>query len=278
MPITTKHTLTARQTRAFLKEAALTTTRAPAFAFRDSFVGRRYAPHTHPRHQLLYAVSGSVTLEVAEATYLLPPQRVALIPAGVKHLTNMGKARTISLFFDRRLLRVGSAAVHVLEVTPLLREMIQYATRWPPSRRARDALADAFFRSLALLLEDWLKAPSSYRLPRGRSKLVRAAIAFTLEHAGALPLATVCRAVGASERTLRRHLLAETGLGFRELLGQARILRAMELLASGEVSVTDAALAVGFDSPSAFAKSFARVAGQSPRGFRERVRPRSISA
>lgn len=277
MPRAPKHRLSERETRAFLKETALASARAPAFAFHDGFVDRRYAAHTHTRHQLLYAVSGSVTLQVAEATYLLPPQRAALIPAGVKHVTCMGGARTISLFFDRRLLRARPAAVHVLEVTPLLREMIQYATRWPPARRARDPLADAFFRSLSLLLEEWLQAPSSFRLPRGRSKLVQAAIAFTLEHSADLQLAALCRAVGASERSLRRHLRAETGLGFRELVGQARILHAMELLADGETSVTEAALAVGFESPSAFSKCFARVVGESPRGFRERVRPRHIA-
>jgi AraC-like DNA-binding protein len=51
----------------------------------------------------------------------------------------------------------------------------------------------------------------------------------------------------------------------------------MELPAGGEVSVTEAALAVGFERPSAFAQRFSRGAGESPRGFRERVRPRGIS-
>ncbi|MEO8903792.1 MAG: hypothetical protein ABI488_15910 [Polyangiaceae bacterium] len=74
-------------------------------------------------------------MQVTDATYLLPPQRAALIPAGVKHVTSMGNAQCISLFFERRLLHARLLAVHVLEVTPLLGEMIQYATRWPPSRR-----------------------------------------------------------------------------------------------------------------------------------------------
>jgi AraC-like DNA-binding protein len=49
----------------------------------------------------------------------------------------------------------------------------------------------------------------------------------------------------------------------------------MELLAQAESTVTDVALAVGFDSLSAFAKSFARVAGESPSAFRARSRPAS---
>jgi AraC-like DNA-binding protein len=50
------------------------------------------------------------------------------------------------------------------------------------------------------------------------------------------------------------------------------VLRAMELLAGGEKTVTEVALAVGFDSLSALAKRFAQTAGESPSAFRARGR------
>jgi AraC-like DNA-binding protein/mannose-6-phosphate isomerase-like protein (cupin superfamily) len=241
-------------------------------AFNDVGAGQRYAAHSHKRHQLLYATHGTATLEVADATFLLPPQRAAFIPAGVRHVTSMGNAQGVSLFFAARLVQVEKREVRVLDVTPLLRELIQFATRWPPSRRKADRLANAYFLSFGLLLEEWLTKASSYRLPRGRTKPVQQAIALVIEHCADLDLPSLCRQIGVSERSLRRHLQAETGLGFRELLCQARVLRAMELLADGENSVTETALAVGFASLSAFAKSFARASGESPRAFRERVR------
>jgi len=167
--------------------------------------------------------------------------------------------------------RVTSSEVRVLEVSPLLRELIVFATRWPASRRKSERVANAYFRSFGLLLEEWLATPSSYRLPRGRSQPIQRAIALTIERCAALDLPSLCRTVALSERSLRRHLRAETGLGFRELACQVRVLRAMELLGSGRHSVTETALAVGFESLSAFAKSFRRVAGESPRAFRDRV-------
>lgn len=278
MPSPRKTTLDSRETRQFLHETGLDSSAPSAFAFRDPATGRRYASHSHQRHQLLYATHGTVTLEVLDATFLLPPQRAAFIPAGTRHVTSMGNAQAISLFFDARLVRVGSREVHVLDVTPLLRELIQFATRWPASRRRADRLANAYFRSFGLLLEEWLQTRSSYRLPRGRSPAVRRAIELTVQHCAELSLPWLSRQVGVSERSLRRHLRAETGLGFRELLGQARVLQAMELLADGRKSITETALAVGFDSLSAFAKSFARVAGESPREFRERVRGADLSS
>jgi len=267
-----KRALSPRETRAFVREKGLESATVSAFAFNDLAAGQRYALHAHKRHQLLYATQGTATLEALDATFLLPPQRAAFIPAGVRHVTSMGNAQVISLFFDARLVRVASQEVRVLDVTPLLRELIQYALRWPASRPEADRVADAYFRSFGLLLEEWLAKASSYRLPRGRLRPVQQAIALTVEHCAKLDMPTLCRKLGVSERSLRRHLQAETGLGFRELACQARVLRAMELLANGQNSVTETALAVGFESLSAFAKSFARVAGESPRAFRERVR------
>lgn len=271
MPKTPKRSLSSRETRDFLRDARFDTSAASAFAFNDLAQGRRYAPHSHKRHQLLYATQGTVSLEVFDARFLLPPQRAAFIPAGTRHVTSMGNAQVISLFFDSRLVRAPVQEVRVLGVTPLLRELILYATRWSASRGQTDRLANAYFRSFGLLLEEWLETPGSYHLPRGRSKVVRRAIELTVEQCADLDLPSLCRKLGFSERSLRRHLLAETGLGFRELACQARVLRAMELLADGRHNVTDTALSVGFESLSAFAKSFTRVAGESPRAYRERV-------
>lgn len=47
---------------------------------------------------------------------------------------------------------------------------------------------------------------------------------------------------------------------------QARLLRALELLATGE-RVIDVALALGYDSPSAFATMFRRQFDQTPSRF-----------
>ena len=69
--------------------------------------------------------------------------------------------------------------------------------------------------------------------------------------------------LGLSPRTLIRRIKDETGMSFRELRRQARILAALERLSLGE-SVTNVALDVGFDSPSAFIQAFRSVTGKTP--------------
>jgi AraC-like DNA-binding protein len=72
--------------------------------------------------------------------------------------------------------------------------------------------------------------------------------------------------LGFSERNLIRRIRDETGMTFRELRRQTRILVAIEKLAEGQ-SVTNAALDVGFHTPSAFISAFRLVTGKTPRQF-----------
>ena len=77
------------------------------------------------------------------------------------------------------------------------------------------------------------------------------------------------RQLATSERSLVRHFRAETGLSVIEWRRRARIMRAVALLDDG-TSVTAAALAVGYESVSAFSAMFRRAAGASPRQYRHR--------
>ena len=67
-------------------------------------------------------------------------------------------------------------------------------------------------------------------------------------------------------KTIQRLFVKETGMTFGQWRQQARLLRALELLATG-VKVIDVALALGYDSPSAFATMFRKQFGQTPSQF-----------
>jgi AraC family transcriptional regulator len=62
-----------------------------------------------------------------------------------------------------------------------------------------------------------------------------------------------------------------TGRTPHQWLTMQRIDRARELLANPALSVTDIALSVGYETPSAFAASFRKVAGVSPSHFRRQL-------
>ena len=64
-------------------------------------------------------------------------------------------------------------------------------------------------------------------------------------------------------RTFSRVFRAETGLAWGAWVREARLARAAALLGSG-MNVTDAALAVGYATPSAFTVAFQRGRGVAP--------------
>ena len=177
------------------------------------------------------------------------------------------------MFFHPAMNLPAGERVRILAVEPVLREMIQYARRWPLSRVAPDPVADAFFDALALLLAEWLDHETPLCLPTTRDPLVAAAIAYTDDHLADATLRDVCGAVGASERSLRRAFANATGITWRQYLQESRLLKAMALLAEGDQSTLAIAMSVGFESVSAFTRAFHRYAGETPKSYRRRTRP-----
>ena len=227
--------------------------------------------HTHDLHQIEYAFHGVVEVETKAAHYLLPPQQAVWIPAGLAHQTTLKRVRSVSVFFDPVMVPGVDDRARVLAAAPVIREMIVYASRWPITRPTSDPVADAFFEALAQLALEWLDHESPLRLPTSDDPVVAGVMAYTNAHLAEVTAGEVGRAVGLSERTLRRQFSAATDMTWRQYLHQSRLLRAMARLAEPGPTVLDVATSVGFESGSAFTRAFARYTGETPTAYRHRV-------
>ncbi len=95
-------------------------------------------------------------------------------------------------------------------------------------------------------------------------------IALTEEGLGGDPVCEkIVRAVGRSPRTLARRFSEGMGMTWREALRRLRIVRAMELLAMSDVSVTEVSLSVGYASLSGFNAAFRELTGMAPGSYRK---------
>lgn len=232
--------------------------------------------HSHDVHQIEYALHGVVEVETDAAHYLLPPQQAAWIPAGLEHQAVMNPdVKTIAVMFDHSLITEPGDRARILAVSTLIREMMVYALRWPidrrPGRPEDEDVSHAFFRTLAELVTEALDHEAPLSLPTSDHPIVAAAMAYTKEHLDTATCAQVSHAVSVSERTLRRLFADTLGLPWRTYLLQARMLRAMALLAAPLQSVQDTATAVGFDSVSSFTRAFTQYCGETPSSYRRRV-------
>ncbi|MBJ7336144.1 helix-turn-helix transcriptional regulator [Mycolicibacterium sp.] len=228
--------------------------------------------HSHEVHQIEYALHGVVEVETDSAHYLLPPQQAAWIPVGLEHQAVMNPdVKTVAVMFAPELISDAGGRARIIAVSPLIREMMIYALRWPIDRARGDDVSDGFFRTLAQLVAEALDHEAPLSLPTSDHPIVAAALAYTKQHLDSATAADVSRAVSVSERTLRRLFQESLGLSWRTYLLHARMLRAMALLAAPGQSVQATSSAVGFENLSSFTRCFTQFCAETPSSYRKRV-------
>jgi AraC-like DNA-binding protein len=217
--------------------------------------------HEHAWHQLVYAREGVMSVDTERGAWVVPPQRAAWVPAGTEHAIAMcGPVDLRTLYFRADFSNVPRAC-SVMQVTPLLRELVLHVvsvgllrdsdeTQLPLARVLVDQIssldADAF----------WLPMPRDARAKR-------IADALHENPASKDTIDVLAKRAGASPRTLERLFQNETGLTFGRWRQQLRLVAAARRLGGGE-SVTNVALEVGYDSASAFIAAFRGAFGVTP--------------
>jgi AraC-like DNA-binding protein/quercetin dioxygenase-like cupin family protein len=218
--------------------------------------------HFHPEDQLIFGSRGVMTVRTKQGIWVVPPLRAVWIPAGTPHsVAILGPVSMRTLYFAPGLVKTGTAKCFVMNVSPLLRELILHACKFPKLKKEEPA-----HRRVIEMILDQLEAIHSIplQLPHPSDpRAMRIVQALVAEPGMQKTLAALCADCGASKRTIERLFIAETKMTFSQWRRQLRLLHAMQLLASGE-KVTGAAWDAGYRSTSAFIVMFRRQLGQTP--------------
>ncbi len=87
--------------------------------------GHRLHKHQHEWHQLIYAVSGVMTVWTEEGSWVAPPHWAIWVPAGVQHSISFSGVTALRTLYVRPTWRRAlRRACGVVTVSPLLRELI----------------------------------------------------------------------------------------------------------------------------------------------------------
>jgi AraC-like DNA-binding protein len=242
----------------------------PVVGFAHDYpAGYATAEHSHPRAQLLYAVSGVMRITVPGAAFLVPPSTALFLPADAPHAIRMDgpvAMRTLFLRADAAA-RTRAPGPAVLVVSPLLREVVLAACAEPLASAPRGR-----GRLLAELALDEINRAATLplRLPMPRdARLRRAIAAMQARPLADMPLEHLAGVAGAAPRTLARLFRAETGLSFRQWRQQARMTEAMAALTMG-ASAGRAATGAGYASQASFGAAFRAMFGVTPGAARRR--------
>jgi AraC-like DNA-binding protein len=227
--------------------------------------------HHHDMHQLQYAFEGAMELEDDHGRHLLPRSLAGWIPAGTRHRNSLRRIRSISVLLARDSVADAGTGARILHVSPLMREMIAEAGRWPLYRQP-DATADAFFTAFACLCGEWIGNQTPLTLPTTTDPALGRALSYARSNPAIAVMELAMHAAGLSERTLRRRCHAQIGMGWDEYRRRARLLAAVTPLTETNISIAQIAAEVGFENQSAFARAFRQLTGRAPQTFRADTR------
>lgn len=241
-------------------------------------VFRTFAPAAGRRfqssmHYIMYCTRGVLRLEADGRIWSLPPARAAVIRAGEPvHVTLPRHVTACSVLLARDFVPAPPEALAVIDMSSLARELIHACAAYGEGDPLHD-YGRQLFRMLAHEVYRLAETPSRATMPAATSAAVARAVALTEEQMADAPtFEAIAAAVAMTPRTLARRFAGEMGMAWREVLRCLRMIRATELLLADAASVTDVALATGYRSLSAFNAAFKDFAGETPSGYRRRLR------
>ena len=233
-----------------------------ATLIRDYPAGHVIPAHFHDRDQLVYASRGVMTVRTRDATWVVPTHRAVWIPATVPHTISMsGTVAMRTLYLKARLAKTLPRDCCVVNVSPLLKELILHACTFAGLKTRVQAQ-----RHLIDMILDQLQAVPMLplQLPNlSDPRALKIAAALIANPGDRRPLAQICKAAGASKRTVERLFQEDVGMSFGKWRQQLRLMQAMRLLGEG-AKVTYAALEAGYSTPSAFISMFRKTLGTTP--------------
>ncbi len=209
-----------------------------------------------------------MTVHASNFSWMIPPGKCVLIPAGCPHSIRMwGQVDMRTLYFkpDCTPQFLAAEQCRVLSVSALLRELILRILEMD----ALDSRLPHHQNLSAVLFAEILQAPEMpFLLPLPVSKPALSVALHVLEQSTSPEmLDQLAKHYGAAKRTLERQFSNETGMSYGLWRQKARLLHAIRLLGE-DTSVTNTALDCGYTSVSAFITAFKKTFGYTPSRFR----------
>jgi AraC-like DNA-binding protein len=221
--------------------------------------------HAHRQGELLYSISGQLSVETETDFWMVPSSCALWIPSGTPHVSrSRGPARAGCVFIEKWAYSSLSTSCGLVLVEPLLREMILRLLRIGLSEKdiARST------RLAAVVSDELVIAPDlSLDLPRPRDpRLIELLDAVIEAPSRAISVSQWASRTGACERTLNRLFRRETGMSFVRWRQRLHVRLALQQLAASR-PVGAIAYELGYNSTSAFIAKFKEVTGVTPKRY-----------
>jgi AraC-like DNA-binding protein len=217
--------------------------------------------HQHRKSQLVLALHGAVTCQVADGLWIVPPHCGVWIPGGLPHSNRAtANAKLCYLFVEPDRVALPTQCC-TLSISPMVREMILQLANVSQDYDAHghtDRLVGVLLDELALMPMERLCLPVS-----SHPKMLEIENTLLANPGERSTIVEWAKRVAMSERSLARLVVAETGLTFGRWRQLFHLLFAIRELAGG-ASVQRVSGDLGYESVTAFITMFKKALGQPP--------------
>ena len=236
-----------------------------AYAFQRRTVEGWTPEHSHHRGQLVALSQGLLIVETESERWMFPSQRCAWTPPNCRHAArSVGGAAGAMVDLSPELCRGLPKTPCMFHTSELLFAIVHRMVEWDLSQPL-----DTAKKRLIATLRDEIRRPDRQPLrlsiPR-EERLAKVADALLGDVGDHRTLDDWAHVAGMARRTFMRAFSAQTGMSFGRWRQQARLFAALEMLAQKK-SVTEVAIAVGYDSVSAFIEMFRTMLGTTPQTY-----------
>ena len=242
-----------------------TDTPALAYAFKRKMVEGWSPEHSHHRGQLVALTHGLLIVETESQRWMFPSGRCAWTPPNCKHAArSVGGAAGAMVDLSPEMCLGLPKTLCVFNSSELLFAIVHRMVDWDLSQPLTPAK-----KHLIATLRDEIRQPDEepLRLNIPREEKLATVVDALLEDVGDdRTLDDWADVAGMARRTFMRAFSADAGMSFGRWRQQARLFAALEMLAQKK-SVTEVAIAVGYDSVSVFIEMFRTMLGTTPQTY-----------
>ncbi|MFN8357203.1 MAG: AraC family transcriptional regulator [Spirosomataceae bacterium] len=240
-------------------------------------VGEKVIPmHVHGnKSQLMYAEGKCIRIYYEEAhevkTIFIPARHFAWMPMGVPHSVEANHPDFIltNIFYTEVFEEYFYQQVGVYAANNLLVELLKHIQSWNGIIRNDDFKKYSVLNTIMCILSDASNRKLPIALPVAKEKRLQEVLNYMQDQlTEPISIATISNRFGFSERSLLRLFQEDLNMSYAQYLKTLRVVNAIELLTTTNLTINEIAFTVGYDSFPTFSNTFQDVVGVRPKIYR----------
>lgn len=223
-----------------------------------------------PLGRLLFVEKGALHLKVTDRQLMVPAGYCAWIPAETAHEI-WANTKTIvlrSVYFESSFCKNPCfRQLTVFNGSDLFCNMIRHTEKWN-GLQGENEYEFTFATVLRQMMPDEMRKAFLIALPSTNHAGIQTLLNYIHQNFNKqLTVNDLIKAGNYSLRTLQRLFITETGIPFSTYLKYMRIIKAVEMLSTTSMRVSEISWAVGYSSVPTFTNTFKSVTGHRPDFF-----------